>query len=154
MRFHRRIAKSLRRVGSRTVGPSYRVKLPTKCSPAASGGPHRGLVLLVVEDDDETRDLYIAAFTQAGYLVHGAGSVALARSLLRQIHADVLVADYDLPDGTGDEVARICTEAKSKACVLVTGSDVDTIQAKGFDLTLRKPISSAALVAAIRALVA
>jgi DNA-binding response OmpR family regulator len=109
------------------------------------------LVVLVVEDHVDTRDLYVAVLEQAGFMTLAAGSVAEARGMLDRMHIDVLVADYWLPDGTGAELTKLCTDAKPKVCVLVTGHGTDDIDATGYHVKLRKPLNGDDLVAAIRA---
>ncbi len=63
------------------------------------------MTVLVVEDAMDTREVFAVALEEAGYRVVCADSVREALALLRAGHAiDVVVADYNLGDGTGAEL--------------------------------------------------
>ncbi|MGD0529820.1 MAG: response regulator [Polyangiaceae bacterium] len=63
------------------------------------------MTVLVVEDAMDTREVFAVTLEEAGYRVVCADSVREALALLRAGHAiDVVVADYNLGDGTGAEL--------------------------------------------------
>ena len=107
--------------------------------------------ILVVDDDDEdTRELYVAAFAAAGLRVQVAASIAEARAVISESKPHVLIADYSLPDGTGAALLELCQTARPQLCVLVTGFREQDVAASGFDLVLTKPVDLAILLRAVR----
>lgn len=88
---------------------------------AMPGQDERAATVLVVEDDDETRD-YIAQALESDcgtYVVTTADSVAPALRALRHEAPDVLLVDIGLPDGSGLELIRCAREASNDIAVLV-----------------------------------
>ena len=70
--------------------------------PTSSPAPSR---VLVVEDARDVRELFAAVLQDAGYHVACAESVQEALRVLRASgRVDVIVADYNLADGTGAEL--------------------------------------------------
>jgi DNA-binding response OmpR family regulator len=107
-------------------------------------------MILVVDDDDDTRELYVAAFEAAGFTLRAAANIAEALRVLGEFEADVLIADYSLPDGTGSALLELCAAARPPFCVLVTGFHERDVVASGFDLVLTKPVAFDTLVGAVR----
>lgn len=65
-------------------------------------------VILHVDDDDDTRELFSSALAGRGLLL-GASSLAAARAILAERRPDVIVLDLGLPDGSG---ATLLAETK------------------------------------------
>ena len=108
--------------------------------------------VVVVEDEDDLRELLVFALEMAKFEVRAAGSIAEARLLLGgAAHADVLVADFGLPDGTGADLLQLCAETRPRVCILLSGHDARDIPATGFDVVLTKPVLPEKLVSEIRA---
>lgn len=63
----------------------------------------RKAVILHIDDDDDTRELFSAALAGRGLLV-SAGSLASARTILEARRPDIVVLDLGLPDGSGQEL--------------------------------------------------
>ena len=114
----------------------------------------RPLLVVVAEDNDDMRELLVLALGGAGFVAHGVASLADARVLLADVHPDVLVADYSLPDGTGAEVLSLCHRGEATVCILLTGHAPEHVDAAGFHVVLTKPVPPATLVQAIRERVA
>jgi DNA-binding response OmpR family regulator len=108
------------------------------------------LVIVVAEDNDDARDLFITTLELAGFIAHGVATLAAARELLAVVGADVLIADYSLPDGTGAELVKACSVARPKVCILLTGFDAEHVDVTGFHVVLKKPVVGRALIDAIR----
>jgi CheY-like chemotaxis protein len=71
-------------------------------TPISSPAPR---TVLVVEDARDVREFLSVVFEDAGYRVQSAGSVEEALGVLRAgRRVDVVVADYNLGDGTGAEL--------------------------------------------------
>ena len=84
---------------------------PTRSSDGGRG--HRPLThphLLLVEDDEDTRELMALALGAAGFSVHTAGSGREALARLAESEYDLLVTDYDMPGMTGTEMLKIAQE--------------------------------------------
>lgn len=112
----------------------------------------RPLIVLVVEDDEDCRELYEMALERAGFVAHLAATVAEARAILRTVRPQVLIADYALPDGTGADVLALCKPAASpRVCILLTGYKTRDVNTAGFHIALRKPIAGDELIAVIKA---
>jgi len=106
--------------------------------------------ILVVDDDEDTRELYVTAFEAAGFSARAAASIAEARALIDEARPDVLIADYSLPDGTGAALLDLCATARPRLCILVTGFHEQKVAASKFDLVLTKPVDFRKLVSLVR----
>jgi DNA-binding response OmpR family regulator len=108
--------------------------------------------VVVVEDEEDLRELLVFSLEVAKFEVRAAGSLAEARLLLAaERHADVLVADFGLPDGTGADLLELCADVRPRVCILLSGHDARDIPAAGFDVVLTKPVTPEKLVSEIRA---
>jgi two-component system response regulator HydG len=106
--------------------------------------------VVIVEDDLDSRELFVLALEAAGFTAHPAEDVAHARRVVAEVRPDALVADYRLPDGTGNDVLALCGDARPSLCVLLTGFDAVDVDAKGFDVVLTKPVGTEKLIETIR----
>jgi signal transduction histidine kinase/DNA-binding response OmpR family regulator len=66
----------------------------------------KGLHVLVVDDEPETRDLLVAVLSRCGAEVRASSSAQDAIEALRQWQADVLVSDIGMPGEDGYELIR------------------------------------------------
>jgi CheY-like chemotaxis protein len=126
---------------------------------ALGGGDEKllaGLTILVVEDEDDLRELLQVSLSHHGADVRTAATAEHALLLdLDGIH--VLVADIGLPGIDGfDLLQRLRRRNPSLPAVALTGfaRDEDRAQAlrAGYQLHVSKPIDGAALVEAIASL--
>ncbi len=114
--------------------------------------------LLVVEDEPDQRRLVAGILEAEGYQIHQAGTLSEARDALENQSIDVILSDWQLPDGTGLELLeglrqRETASAARVAFVMVTAYGtiaraVDAIRA-GADDYLAKPFERGALVLAL-----
>ncbi|MBC7369069.1 MAG: response regulator [Undibacterium sp.] len=113
--------------------------------------------ILVVDDEEELRDLIRHVLERAGYSVACAANGLEASLLIARCQFDVVVTDMLMPDRDGLE---LITEIKAKhpALKIVAmsgggqiGSDQYLSMAKGFGahVLLRKPFAYQALLAAV-----
>ena len=110
--------------------------------------------MIVAVDNDDMRELLVESLDLAGITAHGVATLAEARARLAEVKADVLLADYELPDGTGtDLLAAACAapQGRPKLCILLTGYDAVDVETTGFDLVMTKPVDFRKVVDAIRA---
>ena len=73
--------------------------------PAPQGLPP-GRKALVVDDDEDLREVMRALLTRAGCRVLEAGSGAAGIALFEQERPDLVILDVNLPDATGYDVCR------------------------------------------------
>ena len=105
----------------------------------------RGLRVLVVEDQDDNRELLELGLQRYGMLVTGASNVSTARALLDGSTFDVGLVDIGLPDERGHEVARYVRQRRTPNMLLIalTGhgqqTERDGILQAGFNHHLVKP---------------
>ena len=156
------------------MGSTFIVTLPVavweQSTPAASGKATQpvsqfpslaGVRVLVVDDDDESRDVVAAHLNGCHAAVSTAPSAADGFELLQREHFDVLLADIGMPGEDGYSlIQRVRTQCRPDsasipaAALTAFARDEDRERAlrAGFQLHLSKPIDGAALVAAVAAL--
>ncbi|MBV8888633.1 MAG: CBS domain-containing protein [Alphaproteobacteria bacterium] len=108
--------------------------------------------LLVVEDEEDIRELLTAMLADDGHQCAEAGTCAAARALIEAQRFDLVITDVKLPDGTGIDVARAAKQAGT-GCLLVTG-DANQMQRLQFrdEEYLAKPFRASELRERVRKL--
>jgi two-component system phosphate regulon response regulator PhoB len=113
-------------------------------------------VVLLVEDDPATREVYRFAFRNAGFVVTAVEDGIDALRRIESDPPDAVVLDIALPRLGGREVLkemRARPETRGLPVVIVTGTDVsDFIEGAGTPV-LKKPVDPDDLVAMIATLV-
>jgi two-component system OmpR family response regulator len=113
-------------------------------------------VAVVIEDDDDVRNLLDAVLQQAGFEVHSAGTGRDGVDVARQRRANVITLDVGLPDIDGFEVLRRIRQFSDAYVVMLTGrgEELDTITALqgGADDYIVKPFRPRELRARITAM--
>jgi CheY-like chemotaxis protein len=108
--------------------------------------------VLVVEDDEQLRQLYRTALTMSGYCVREARSGFEALRMLDSSPVDIVVLDLMLPGVDGfmvrDELAS-SPGTRSIPIVIVTGASGD-LEYLDVPCLLRKPITAEQLLNAVR----
>lgn len=121
----------------------------------------KGLSVLVVDDDPESRDVVAAHLENHDATVLLAASAAEALDLLQAGAVDVLLADLAMPGEDGYSLVRKLRALSSPraatvpaAALTASARDEDRHDAlrAGFQMHLTKPIDAGALVAAVAAL--
>jgi two-component system CheB/CheR fusion protein len=109
--------------------------------------------VLLVEDDEDGAMLMAMTLEREGAEVHHAASVAAAVEALSGAAFRVLVADLELPDGTGVDLIARCRvdrpELARRSLALTGHADAATasrLAAAGFADVLAKPAQPDALV--------
>jgi PAS domain S-box-containing protein len=124
---------------------------------AAQGtGVLAGLSVLVVDDDEDARDLISTTLRHAGANVISASSMIEALDVMRSAAPQALVSDVAMPSGTGydliREIRRMPLHAKTPAIALTAfGRPEDRARAlaAGFSYHIAKPVDPQHLVHAI-----
>jgi CheY-like chemotaxis protein len=141
---------------------------PVQDAPETEGGPEveagatvmlQGLDVIVVEDDQEAREMMLLVLADRGANVRVAGDYESAVRLLEQAWPDVLVSDIGLPGRDGYELVRQVRQlqqarsARHLPAIALTAfarpEDQRKTLAAGFDLHLGKPLKPHMLLAAI-----
>jgi two-component system, OmpR family, response regulator len=110
--------------------------------------------VLLIEDDDDNRELMGEVLQDAGYEVVLAANGATGLRTLAEQSIDVLVTDVGMPGMGGLEVARAAKEiAPSVPVVVVTGyaerDDITRARGREIDAVLVKPVDPASLTAVV-----
>ncbi len=121
-------------------------------SPRADGGttsPLRGLSILIIEDDSDSREMLSVLLENAGAVPVPAASVAEALRLLGDLEVDVVLSDIGMPDRDGFDLIRALRDfpnprVRHAPAVAVTAfarrEDRERILAAGFDAHVSKPV--------------
>jgi CheY-like chemotaxis protein/anti-sigma regulatory factor (Ser/Thr protein kinase) len=127
---------------------------------AVPAHPLRGVRVLVVDDDVDSRDLMTHVLEQAGAAVTTVGSASEALEMIDAIAPDVLVSDIGMPQQDGYHLVRILRKRESGSAtvpaVAVTAyarlEDRQHALAAGFQAHVSKPIAPRDLIAAVERL--
>src|SRR4051812_47469716 len=126
------------------------------CESTRAGGPlalHPGMqqshpYVLLVEDHDDSREMYAEGLRHAGFAVEPAGSPDQALALLPERPVDIVVLDYSMPRMSGAQLALQLKRQSATAdarYVLVTGHGPDALRKAAstihFDAMVKKPIA-------------
>lgn len=123
-------------------------------------GPYPdGVNVLLVEDDDDSREIMAEVLAVAGYTVHSVASGPEALRTLAESSVDVVVTDLGMPGMGGLEMARAAKEiAPTVPVLLVTGwteqQDVERARGREVDAVLLKPVDPERLTAEVATAVA
>jgi CheY-like chemotaxis protein len=134
---------------------------PLAVAPSSDGVPEGalcGLNLLVVEDDDDGREVIEVALEDSGARVRAVSTATAALDALSGGTFDVLVSDIGLPALDGYAlIARVRSSAGARLPAIaltayVSRDDRERSLAAGFDAHIPKPVEPRTLVAAVAAL--
>jgi PAS domain S-box-containing protein len=106
-----------------------------------------GLRILLVEDHEDTRQIFRMILTQKGHSVQTAATAKAALTLADNHPFDLVISDLGLPDISGTDLMRILRERYSLRGVAVSGygmdKDIRESKSAGFDYHLTKPADPA-----------
>jgi CheY-like chemotaxis protein len=124
----------------------------------------RGLRVLLVEDDEETRTAIVAALRVQGIEVSAVGSAGQALEAFRASRPQVVLSDIGLPDLDGHSLMRRLRELEQEGeatpvpSIALTAYAQESDRARalesGFDQFLPKPVEPEQLVSLVRAIAA
>jgi signal transduction histidine kinase/ActR/RegA family two-component response regulator len=114
--------------------------------------------VLVVEDDDATRELVRMTLENAGASVEAVASASEARREMLAEATDVLISDIRMPEEDGYSLLRSLrgVGVRTPAIALTAYArreDADEARAAGFQIHLSKPIDAGRLIEAVATLV-
>ena len=115
--------------------------------------------VLLLEDEEKVRGLWVPELRRLGYVVDAASSCAEALELVRAKPFDVFVFDFLLGDGDALSVMRFARSHGCGAPTIIVSSvvtDHDVMQAGGLahGTILRKPVLGSHIAAAIQQVLA
>lgn len=101
--------------------------------------------LLVVDDHDDTRFITARLLENNRYSVVTAANIAVAIELSKYVHFDLLIADVELPDGSGLDLLSAIRKRYPIEGIVVSGhgyrQHVDSALAAGFSKHFLKPVN-------------
>ena len=121
-------------------------------------GSLKGISILVVEDDPDTRDLLRVLLKMHGGTVTATGSVPEALAAYDQSPPSVIVADIGMPDYNGYTlIGRVRARGRERGSFVpaialtayTTAIDRDTVLSAGFQVHMPKPFEPSRLVSVI-----
>jgi signal transduction histidine kinase/DNA-binding response OmpR family regulator len=127
-------------------------KLTDNCSPVLDG-----LRILVVDDEDDTRDLILTVLKQCGAEVRGSESAGEAFVVFKEWSPDLLVCDIGLPEEDGFSLLKKVRASNGESgqipVVALTAyaspEDRDRILNAGFQMHIAKPVEPEELLTII-----
>ena len=129
-------------------------------SSSGANNGHDGRLVLVVEDDPETRHFLVDVLTHQGFRTEGAHNGLQALEKLFALLPDLVLADIAVPGIDGIELCRrLRADARTRRIpvIAITGYDDrdyrDRAMLAGADRVLNKPCDLDTLVRAVRELV-
>ena len=111
--------------------------------------------VLVIDDDEETRNLFSTVLTDAGYLVEAAENGKKAIRICKKGPFDIALIDIELPDIKGIELLKTLRELQPKMVrIIVTGypsieNAIKSVNEKA-DGYLLKPVNIAEMLEIIK----
>ena len=86
-------------------------------------------IILVVDDEQDTREALTRVLESAGYTVHTASSGKEALRVANEQPIQLVISDYSMPDMTGVELFMLLRERHPDVCrILITGqADKDVV---------------------------
>ena len=136
----------------------HRIAPATPCYSWIMDDELKGVSILVVEDDKDTRDLLRVLLQSEGGGVIAAGSVAEALSAYDKSRPNVIVADIGLPDYNGYAlIGRVRARDRERGGLVpaialtayTTAIDRDTVLSAGFQVHMPKPFEPSLLISVI-----
>jgi signal transduction histidine kinase len=153
-------------IPARPAAPAVgaRSEVPRRAEPPQGASETRldGVRLLVVDDDEDSRELIVCLLQESGASVTSASSADEAMRLLKQSRPDVMLSDIGMPDVDGFALMRQVRGMPPERgggvpaiALTAYASEADgaRVRAAGFQAHVTKPIDPDALTAAISHLV-
>lgn len=99
--------------------------------------------ILLVEDHDDFATALVFGLQCQGYDVRATGSVREALAFLQDEPMDLLIVDWDLPDGNGGQVCQTARAFDATVPIVIISGVIDvrdkTLRACNADFYLDKP---------------
>jgi DNA-binding response OmpR family regulator len=112
--------------------------------------PNTGKRILLVEDERELRELLAIGLRRAGYNIDTAATAYEARQLIEDQSYALVIADWQLPDGNGIDLADQALKRRARTLVISGYSFGLPAGAAQRHSVVMKPITVYDLVAAVQ----
>jgi len=127
---------------------------PLYCEIDAAARSRKSLHLMVVEDNPINQQLLLELLEKEGHVVDIFDDANQALAGLSNIHYDLLLVDYHLPDLTGIEFIKACRAAGMTTKSVIMSADISKelqqlCEANAIDQLITKPFKLSDLVAVI-----
>jgi two-component system cell cycle response regulator DivK len=116
--------------------------------------------ILVVEDDDMSRDILVRRLQKQGYELYPFADAEAGLEAINSVKPDILLLDINLPGMSGLELAQELKTHPETACIPMIAvsadtnfEDMQTATTAGFDAYETKPINLPNLLLKIQQLV-
>jgi PAS domain S-box-containing protein len=147
-------------LGTRTTARSTHQERRAAGLPDLGPLPLHGRRLIVVDDDEDARDLIATAMTHAGADAIATESVGQALAAIAAQPPDAVITDIAMPNATGFDLVRQLRGNRDTAelpVIAITaynrGEDRERALAEGFDAHVGKPFDPRTIVALIAGLI-
>ncbi|HEX3855103.1 MAG TPA: ATP-binding protein [Polyangiaceae bacterium] len=128
---------------------------PRSTPPSTPAPPSRAVRVLLVEDHEDTAEIFELLLRRGGYEVRVANSLQSALAVDRE-EFDVLLSDVGLTDGSGLDLMRTLRKTGKVKGIALSGygteEDVRASREAGFAAHITKPVNFGALLEAIASL--
>jgi PAS domain S-box-containing protein len=133
----------------------------TGSASATPGAILKGVRVLVIDDEEDARELLSIALTHSGAEVRTAGTVQAALDILNQWKPDVMVSDIAMPGEDGYDLIRKVRALESETgetipALALTGyasaEDASRARVSGYQTHIAKPVTPSDLVVAVASL--
>lgn len=119
-----------------------------------------GIRVLLVEDDDDTRDVLTLGLELSGARVRAVSSARAAMRIIEEDTPDVILSDIGLPDEDGLELMRRVRQLPARrgripaaaVTAFTLSDDADAALRAGFQRHFRKPVETGTLFDAVEEL--
>ena len=153
-------------------GATFTIEMPTASAPAEASTDQvpsavpalvdvpleRPVVVLVVEDNQDTLSYLSRLLSHRGYQVYTAANMASAIQRAAEAEFDLIVSDIELPDGSGLELMWRLRATRNIPAIALSGfgspADIEQSLSAGFAIHLTKPVDFRTLERAIAQLAA
>ena len=111
--------------------------------------------ILVVDDEEDIRQICVRALTNAGYKAFAVPDAALAREIIDREELDMLIVDIYMPEEDGISLLKYVHQAQPRLpAILITGYAATNTVIDAIRLNVRdylcKPFSLQQLLSAVR----
>ncbi len=147
-------------IASPTQGSIVRHQSAVALAEESDPRPGTGQVILIVEDEPETSEIFRLIMERAGYTVHTCREVVSAIRVLNSESPSAIILDLMLPDIHGLELCRYVRRDIAQhdipivvVSAAVTQATINQTMEVGADVFLGKPVSMKQLVQVVSSLV-
>ncbi len=136
------------------AAPVLSAPRPTDSEPRPAANQLHEVRVLLVEDDDDTRELVRTTLEDAGASVEAVATASDARREMLADPPDVLISDIRMPEEDGYSLIRSLRSAGTATPAIALTAyarreDADEAYAAGFQMHLSKPVDAARLIDAV-----